>query len=100
MQAGAIFARVHYKNMQSLSYKKDAETAFVLITCESGAEHAVIEDLGQIDGIKEIAGTFGSYDIVATFEVDSVESLREVISMKVRKIEKIRTTTTLVCRDF
>ncbi|MBI5378089.1 MAG: Lrp/AsnC ligand binding domain-containing protein, partial [Thaumarchaeota archaeon] len=39
---------------------------------------------------------FGAYDIVVKVESPTVERLREVITWKIRKIEKIRSTLTLM----
>ncbi len=70
--------------------------AFVLINCELGSEEAVILELKSIEGITEVHGTFGAYDILAKVESEQVEKLRETITWKVRKIPKIRSTLTLM----
>jgi len=71
-------------------------TAYVLINCELGAEEMVISQLKLIDGVVEVHGTFGAYDILAKVEAEIVEKLRETITWKVRRIEKIRSTLTLM----
>jgi len=70
--------------------------AYVLINCEIGAEEFVLSELKEIDLVKEVHGTFGAYDIVVLVEADTVESLRDTITWKIRKIEKIRSTLTLM----
>ena len=70
--------------------------AYILINCEIGAEEQVITALKTIDGIKEVHGTFGAYDILAKIESAQVEVLRETITWKIRKIDKIRSTLTLM----
>ncbi len=70
--------------------------AFVLINCELGSEESVITQLKSLDGVTEVHGTFGAYDILAKIESDRVESLRELITWKIRKIENIRSTLTLM----
>ncbi len=70
--------------------------AFVLINCELGSEESVITKLKSIQGVSEVHGTFGAYDILAKIESDRVESLRELITWKIRKIENIRSTLTLM----
>jgi DNA-binding Lrp family transcriptional regulator len=70
--------------------------AFVLINCELGSEEAVISELKSVEGVKEVHGTFGAYDILAKVESDQVEKLRETITWKIRKIQKIRSTLTLM----
>ena len=70
--------------------------AYVLINCELGSEESVITQLKAIDGVTEVHGTFGAYDILAKIESDRVEALRETITWKIRKIENIRSTLTLM----
>ncbi|HUT06005.1 MAG TPA: Lrp/AsnC ligand binding domain-containing protein [Nitrosopumilaceae archaeon] len=70
--------------------------AFVLINCELGSEELVISELKSIEGVKEVHGTFGAYDVLAKVESEQVEKLRETITWKIRKIPKIRSTLTLM----
>ena len=71
-------------------------TAYVLINCELGSEEAIISQLKGLEGVKEVHGTFGAYDILAKVQSDQVEKLRETITWKIRKIPKIRSTLTLM----
>jgi len=70
--------------------------AYVLINCEIGAEVFIISQLKEIDLVKEVHGTFGYYDVIGVIEANTVESIRETINRKIRKIEKIRSTLTLM----
>ena len=70
--------------------------AYILINCEIGSEDEVITALKNIDSIKEVHGTFGAYDILANIQSTQVEDLRETITWKIRKIDKIRSTLTLM----
>ena len=76
--------------------KKSMATAYVLINCELGSEEAIIQQLKNLEGVTEVHGTFGAYDILAKIESSTVETLRETITWKIRKIEKIRSTLTLM----
>ena len=71
-------------------------TAYVLINCELGSEESIIQQLKSLSGIVEVHGTFGAYDILAKIESSTVENLRETITWKIRKIEQIRSTLTLM----
>jgi len=71
-------------------------TAYVLINCELGSEESIIQQLKNIETVKEVHGTFGAYDILAKIESAQVEDLRETITWKIRKIDKIRSTLTLM----
>ncbi|MCH6586108.1 MAG: Lrp/AsnC ligand binding domain-containing protein [Thaumarchaeota archaeon] len=71
-------------------------SAYVLINCDIGSEEDVVSHLKTIDGVKEVHGTFGAYDIIAEIESDNKENLRDAITWKIRKIERIRSTLTLM----
>ncbi len=71
-------------------------SAYVLINCELGSEGEVISKLGQLDGVAEVHGTFGAYDILAKVDADEVSALRETITWRIRKIDRIRSTLTLM----
>jgi len=70
--------------------------AYVLINCELGSEESIIQELKNLDGIIEVHGTFGAYDILAKIESTTVDVLRETITWKIRKIDQIRSTLTLM----
>ena len=71
-------------------------TAYVLINCELGSEESIIQQLKNLDGVIEVHGTFGAYDILAKIESSTVDVLRETITWKIRKIDQIRSTLTLM----
>ncbi len=70
--------------------------AYVLINCDLGYEEQIIEELKHISDVKEIHGTFGAYDIFTKVESDQITTLRETITSKIRKIDRIRSTLTLM----
>ncbi len=70
--------------------------AYVLINCDLGYEEDIISQLKTIDGVKEVHGTFGTYDILAKVESDDVDKLRDTIQWKIRKLDRIRSTLTLM----
>ncbi|WOV93906.1 MAG: Lrp/AsnC ligand binding domain-containing protein [Candidatus Nitrosoabyssus spongiisocia] len=71
-------------------------SAYVLINCELGSEELVIAQLKKLDTVKEVHGTFGAYDILVKVESKEVSLLREAITWQIRKIDKIRSTLTLM----
>jgi len=71
-------------------------TAYVLINCELGFEKQIIDELKRISDVKEVQGTYGVYDVLAKVESDQAVTLREIITWKIRKNEKIRSTLTLM----
>ena len=71
-------------------------TGFVLINCENSHEDYVIEQLKKIDVVKEIQGVFGMYDIIIKIKVDDKDIFTKIISTKIRKIDKLKSTLTLM----
>jgi len=71
-------------------------TAYVLVNCELGSEESIIQHLKSLDGVAEVHGTFGAYDILAKIESTPVENKLETITWKIRKIDQIRSTLTLM----
>ena len=69
--------------------------AYVLVNCDLGAEEEIISGLKQIEQVMEVHGTFGAYDIIAKVQAESADQLREAITWKIRKMNKIRSTLTL-----
>ncbi len=70
--------------------------AFVLINCELGSEKQVISDLKAVDCVRNVYGVFGAYDILTSLECERFEELRQMIIWKIRKIDSIRSTITLI----
>ena len=75
------------------------ETAYVLINCDLGCERAIIDELKLLANVKESHGILGAYDILAKVESDSVESLRDTITWKIRKLNRVRSTLTLMVTE-
>ncbi len=71
-------------------------SSYVLINCDIGSVEDVISHLKKIDGVKDVHGTFGAYDIIAKIESDNRETLRDTLTWKIRKIERISSTLTLM----
>jgi DNA-binding Lrp family transcriptional regulator len=71
------------------------EKTYMLISCEIGEEQLLYSKLKEIPEIKNCLITYGSYDIVVEFITDTSAHMNDIISSKIRKLEKIRSTITL-----
>ncbi len=71
------------------------EIAYVLVQCDLGSEVDIINEMMEISEIKEVRGTYGIYDIFCKIQTDTKEKLDDIITNKIRKIRKIRSTITL-----
>jgi len=72
------------------------EMAYVLIVSETGSEQLVIEKLLIIDEIKEVNQVWGAYDVVVKVVGTTMDAVREIIKEKIRMIDGIKTTFSLV----
>ncbi len=70
--------------------------AFVLVNVESGSEEEVLEELKKVEGVNEAYYSYGVYDIIAKIGAETMEKLRETVTQKVRTINKVRSTLTLI----
>ena len=71
------------------------EILYILINCDLGSEVDIINEFMKIPEVKEVRGTYGVYDIFVKLQGETKESLENVITNKIRRIPKIRSTVTL-----
>ena len=71
------------------------EKAFILISCEIGTENDLVNSLKKIDEITNVTITYGEYDFVVKAETQNSEQMDMLITNKIRKFGKIRSTITL-----
>ena len=69
--------------------------AYVLVQSTIGHEMEVLSELLKIEFVKEAKGTFGYYDILVKIEASSEKEIEKIITKKIRKVENVKTTTTL-----
>ena|SRR5487761_267063 len=70
--------------------------AFVLINADLGAERDVIDRIKSIPNVVEVHVVYGVYDIVAKVEAESLEKVKETITDRLRTLEKVRSTLTMI----
>jgi len=71
-------------------------TAFVLINTELGQEQDVLNKLKELTEVKEVHLVYGVYDIIARIETETMQELKDVISWKIRRLDKVRSTLTMI----
>lgn len=70
--------------------------AFVFLNTEVDATDFVYDNLKSVSGIKEIYKIYGSYDVALRIEANDVNSLKDIVTNKIRKSEGVRSTVTLL----
>jgi DNA-binding Lrp family transcriptional regulator len=71
------------------------QSAYVLISCDPEDSDQIISAVMNISGLVEAKLVEGPYDIIMKIEADSSEKLKEIISIQLRRINKIKHTLTL-----
>ncbi|MGI0007323.1 MAG: Lrp/AsnC ligand binding domain-containing protein [Nitrosotalea sp.] len=76
-------------------------TTYILINSDLGSDIEIIQKIKQIlggeSGVKyEIQGVYGVYDIIIKITADSMDLLRSIITNKIRKIDKVYSTLTMM----
>jgi len=74
--------------------------AVVFLNIDIGSEDKIMEQLAVIPEVKAVYFVYGPYDIVIKIEAPDIDKIRGVVREKVRKIEGIRSTTTLIVAKF
>ena len=69
--------------------------SLVLVTCRTGKERHVQEQIKKIKGVREVHLLFGVYDISVKIECETPEELRDIVINHIRRIEGVRETKTL-----
>ena len=75
-------------------------TAYVLLNSDLGSDTSIIDETKKIlqdEDVKfEVQGVYGVYDIVLKLSSDNAENLRAIITNKIRKINKVQSTLTMM----
>lgn len=76
-------------------------TAYILINSDLGTDVSIIEYLNKTlseekDIQFEVDGVYGVYDIIVKLTSENGETLRGIITNKVRKIDHVQSTLTMM----
>lgn len=63
---------------------------------DAGAEQQVVDELRKVQNVKEAHLVYGVYDAVAKIEAETMDKLKEIVTWKVRRLEKVRSTLTTI----
>ncbi len=76
-------------------------TSYILINSDLGTDESIITKIKEILADKkdiqyEVRGVYGVYDIVLKLSSDDIETLRSIITNKIRKIASVGSTLTMM----
>jgi len=74
------------------------------LNSDLGSDQEIVTKIKEIlaveKGLKyEVQGVYGIYDIVVKIESENADHLRSVITNKIRKIDKVQSTLTMMVID-
>jgi DNA-binding Lrp family transcriptional regulator len=73
--------------------------AFVLVNVEAGTDREVLENIKKIPEVRTAYMVYGVYDIIVMIESDTLERLREMVTKKIRQLDKVRSTMTMIVME-
>ncbi|MER5174165.1 MAG: Lrp/AsnC ligand binding domain-containing protein [Candidatus Nitrosocosmicus sp.] len=74
-------------------------TAYVLINCDLGSEGDIIKKIKHVPEVIEVTNVSGVYDIIVRISADDMDKLRENIKSNIKKIDKVRSTITMIVTE-
>ena len=67
-----------------------------MVNADLGAEEDLLKKLREIPNVREVYVVYGVYDIVARVEADTMEKVKETITWHIRRLDKVRSTLTMI----
>jgi len=74
--------------------------AYILINVKTGNERDVYGKLKAIDGVESVDELYGSWDLIVKVSVGSPEDLDEIITDKIRVMDEIENTSTMIVAQY
>lgn len=72
-------------------------TGYIFINTEKGRTLDVVTQVCKIKGIKTACVITGTFDIVATFEVEDVNEVGEMVARGIDSVDGVALTQTAIC---
>jgi DNA-binding Lrp family transcriptional regulator len=72
-------------------------TGYVFVNTEKGRTLDVVENVGKIKGVKKACVITGTFDIVATYEVEDIKDVGEMVARGIDCIDGVALTQTAIC---
>lgn len=77
-------------------------TTYILLNSDLGSDVEIIQKIKEIldkesKAVRyEVQGVYGVYDIIVKITADNMDLLRNIITNKIRKIDKVYSTLTMM----
>jgi DNA-binding Lrp family transcriptional regulator len=74
--------------------------AYVLLKVTPGYERNIVKELKDLPEIEDINELYGEWDIITKASVERIEDLNALLSEKMRKIEGVTLTSTMIVAEY
>jgi DNA-binding Lrp family transcriptional regulator len=74
--------------------------SYTLARVEPAKDASVYETVKNLSGVLEVITTYGEFDMIIKIEVESLAALDDFVFNKLRVIEGMESTTTLISAKF
>ena len=73
--------------------------AYIMIKSDLGAEYDILKEIENIPEVKEAYQVHGIYNIIVRIATGKPNELKQVVEQKIRKIQMVRSTLSMVIID-
>jgi len=70
--------------------------AFVLINVVAGGEDAALKQLKEVATVEEAYISYGVYDLIVKIRADTMDGLKDTVTHRIRGIDVVRSSLTLI----
>ena len=73
--------------------------AYILINTEPEKMEQVAKEIRKIKGVIEASMVYGVYDIVAKIQTETMDTLKEIVGSRIRRMESVRSSVTMIVME-
>ncbi len=73
-----------------------ASQAIVMINTDVGKENEILDKLFELPEVKEVYMVYGIHDLIAVVEAEDMDTLRSLITEKIRRMDGVKSTLTSI----
>ncbi len=66
--------------------------SYILLNCSPGSDIEVISEISSLEGVIEVNGVFGKYDVFVKVSAENPDEMEKIVS-QIRKIKVINSHT-------
>ena len=68
-----------------------------MIEVSAGRSQGLVAELAALEGVRSVARVTGPYDVIAEVGSDSVESIVDIVELRIHSMQGVTRTTTCAC---